>query len=439
MTAREHTPESGTADPAGARGVAAARSNPPGPGHPPVWSAAADAAQRAAYLTELTTLLWPEPARAAVGRGSGLGPATYEYLVLPGARQPRLVLPRRPRRAAAAAVLGFNSDRSRRARIRSRALRAALLSGLGPLALRDRVRVHGNGADTIETHLSAVLDRDIVIGFGVTPARANRKPVLQLLTPAGETVGFAKLGTDELTRALVRSEAGALRTLSRFPRAVTAVPRVLYEGTWREIAVLVQEPLPVWRPRGDASWPRVTAAMNEIARLAGVRVERAAASPYWTGIADTIARLDRASADAAALARLFDRLTAYGDTELAFGSWHGDWTRWNMAALPDTVLVWDWERFATGVPVGFDAIHYRLQDAIAGRGEPPRRALRACLATVDELLTPFGVGAGGLVAALYCVEIGARYLRDGQAEAGAPLGRLDHWLLPELGDHLARL
>ena len=36
------------------------------------------------------------------------------------------------------------------------------------------------------------------------------------------------------------------------------------------------------------------------------------------------------------------------------------------------------------------------------------------------------------VAMLYLVEIGTRYLRDRQADAGARLGRVDAWLLPVL-------
>ena len=36
------------------------------------------------------------------------------------------------------------------------------------------------------------------------------------------------------------------------------------------------------------------------------------------------------------------------------------------------------------------------------------------------------------MARLYLVEIAARYLLDGQAAAGARLGRVEHWLLPAL-------
>ena len=44
----------------------------------------------------------------------------------------------------------------------------------------------------------------------LSPARANRKPVLQLLTPQGQAAGFAKIGTNQLTRELVTAEYEAL-------------------------------------------------------------------------------------------------------------------------------------------------------------------------------------------------------------------------------------
>ena len=66
-----------------------------------------------------------------------------------------------------------------------------------------------------------------------------------------------------------------------------------------------------------------------------------------------------------------------------------------MASLADALLVWDWERFARGVPLGFDALHYALQrrhpaepvDAAAAVEAPSRRAA--------ELLLPFGVRPAG--------------------------------------------
>ena len=61
-----------------------------------------------------------------------------------------------------------------------------------------------------------------------------------------------------------------------------------------------------------------------------------------------------------------------------FGSWHGDWMPWNLLRSGTDLWVWDWERSASGVPVGLDAAHFRfdIESKIRGRRRrrrPPRR------------------------------------------------------------------
>ena len=89
--------------------------------------------------------------------------------------------------------------------------------------------------------------------------RANRKPVLQLLSPDGTTLGFAKLGVNRLTRRLVRAETSALVTLRYLRLSTVDTPRVLHTGRWRGHQVLVQEALPTWERRYPVG-ERVTAA-----------------------------------------------------------------------------------------------------------------------------------------------------------------------------------
>ena len=133
---------------------------------------------------------------------------------------------------------------------------------------------------------------------------------------------------------------------------------------------------------------------------------------------------------AAAVDRLVERR---GDTVLEFGAWHGDWAPWNMAALADAVLVWDWERFTPGVPFGFDAVHHELHARLE-RGEDAAVAVDATLNRAPVLLEPFGVtgDAAEVTALLHLVDLAVRYLADQQAEAGARLGFLGSWLLPVL-------
>ena len=285
--------------------------------------------------------------------------------------------------------------------------------------------------ESLVARLRQALGPDLVVSFHLGPPRANRKPVLQLLTPRGEPVGFAKVGATELTRRLVDAEQAALRSLAAAGLSTVEVPRVLHHEAYGDVAVLVQSALPVWE--GDRTVdPAVrTAAMREVAGHAGVRTEPVGGS-QWGG--ELAARLDKVT-DPATRELLAATLAAEAGRSLPLGAWHGDWTPWNMAVRAGRALVWDWERCAVGVPVGFDPVHYALQEALWRRGADPRAATAQVLAGVPALLAGYGLDPAdaAAVARLYLVEIAARYLLDGQAAAGARLGRLERWLLPALG------
>jgi hypothetical protein len=368
-------------------------------------------------------------------------PNDRELLCLPGAGSPRLLLPAAQRRAAAAAMRRYGEPRSRLARLRSRTLAAALRSGVGDFMLRDRLRVHApDGVPTLERHLGEVLGEPVLLSMHVGPPRATRKPVLQLLTPDGRTVGFAKVGVNPLTNALVRAELDALRVLAGAGLMVIKVPEVLHHGSWRDSQILVLEPLPVWERRAPATEQRRLVAMREVAATGGLRTQPLCDSHFWQKLRVAVGELPGEWAHAVQLA-LADVAAAKGHRQLTFGSWHGDWNPGNMAVLRDRVLVWDWERYAKGVPVGFDPLHYAVQTDITYHEQPPELVVRRHLAGAGKLLAPFGVPLqdASLVAVLYLAHLAVRYLRDRQAEAGADLGRLDSWLLPALRTAAARL
>ena len=68
--------------------------------------------------------------------------------------------------------------------------------------------------------------------------------------------------------------------------------------------------------------------------------------------------------------------------------------RGTRAVVADTVLAWDWERFAGGVPVGFDALHYDLQPRALGRVDAAGAAAADSVRRAPGLLAPLGVPAG---------------------------------------------
>jgi hypothetical protein len=394
----------------------------------PIRRAAGDVALRAQYVGEVLDVLYPPPA-------SGTGLRT-EFVVVPNARRPRLLVPVGSRQVAAAAVRRYAQPAARTARFKRDLAALALRTGVDRALLRDRITVTRSvGADTFEHYLRRVLDWDVTFSVHIGPARANRKPVVQLLSTGGETIGFAKLGTNPLTRRLVRSETTALTALRHARLSTVDTPRVVHAGRWRGHEVLVQEALPAWQSRHPAGL-RLPAAMREVASCFGLTRTTLSASRYAVTLRKTLAAVNSGELHDAT----DGLLTRRGDTALEFGAWHGDWAPWNMAALAGSLLVWDWERFTPGVPMGFDALHHALHVRLE-RGKPARAAVSDVVSRAPELLAPFDVApdAARVTALLYLVDLASRYLIDKQAEAGARLGVLGTWLLPVLLQRLAEL
>ena len=404
---------------------------------------------RGDYLWEVLGTLWPSPESVSRcgrprpgrpgGQGRSDGSGSTELLIFPDERRAALLVPRRPRRVAAVALRNYKASGTARDRLRLRAAALLARAGLAEV-LPDRIRIEPGPAGTdadIADHLRATLRRDVLVSLYIGAPRANRKPVLQALTPGGELLGFVKVGVNPLTRRLVRAEAGALAFLASVPLSRLEPPRLLYHGQWQGNEVLVQQAFPAGRPA--KSQAELGGAMAELAGVRGLSHQPLADSPYLGGLR---ARL-RALADsefAGPIGQAVELLSPAAGI-LAFGSWHGDWTPWNMTMSRGRALVWDWERFETGVPVGFDAAHFWLQGAIIRGGIAPMDAAERAVTGAPEVLAPFGLdpGAASRVAVLYLAEIAARYLQDGQAEAGARLGRIGDWLLPVLMRHARRL
>jgi hypothetical protein len=398
-------------------------------------------------LADVCAVLWPRPATTSVSRrGRPAGPDERDFILLPSARRPRLLVPA-TRRASAAAVRRYGEPGSARAWTASRLLALALAGGAASAGLGGRLRIRaGSGTDTIEAYLNAVLGRDVLISTHLGAARANRKPVLQLLTAGGEAAGFVKISVNPLTRDLIRAERAALDALATEQFRGLTVPRVLHHGQWQDREVLVMSALPVWRRRRPLAPGQLAAAMAELAAVGSDgsgRRRPLAGSPYLTRLTDRLGAAP-SGPDRDALAAALDTLAASAaadGTELGFGAWHGDWTGWNMACTADGLLVWDWERFTRDVPVGFDAVHYRLQAAVVRGRQAPAEAAAECVRTAPQSLAALGgtSAQARLVALLYLAELSTRYLADRQAEAGARLGRPGTWLIPAIEEAVSRL
>lgn len=395
---------------------------------------------RSVYLAEMLGTLWPEPARITFpSRMSPAKESRAEFICIPNDRRPKLLVPRRPRRTSARAVRNYKMFATGFARAQVLLLSgAARLGTLDLLPRRIRIESDSTAPDAdISNYLRDALSREIVICMYIGPPRAVQKPILQLLSPDAETFAFVKVGVDPHTQGLVRGEARSLSTLGAASLRHIVVPKLLHYGKWGEHEVLVQEAL--CRVGNGTIPPRLLdSAMQEIAKVHGTSTCLLGASQYWSDLRGRINNL-RPSSSSASLLRAMDQ-TIFSDAteELLFGSWHGDWGPWNMTHSEGRLLAWDWEHFEVGVPVGFDAVHHRVQSATM-TGVEPQIAFRRAFNEAPGLLAPFGIRSSmaRVVVLLYAMEIATRYLHDGEPDhRGSAMGSL-RWLAPVLVDGMS--
>ena len=295
----------------------------------------------------------------------------------------------------------------------------------------------------IDGYLRETLGRELWLGVYLGPPRAVQKPVLQLISPGSGTFAFAKLGVTPYTRDLVRTEVAVLARLRDVSWQHLRIPAVLHHGHWHSHEVLVLQALRRRRTGSDSSPPElITQAAVELARCRGTRSTPVLNSDYWQSLRSRIESLTGGPSPAAAtlghavehlqehLSTSVGSATVTGGPVIEFGAWHGDWADWNLAVSGDHVLVWDWELFGDDVPLGFDAVHRKVQNGVIFGGLSPQQSFAQALEHSPELLAPFAVtpAHAGLVTLLYTVEIATRYLEV--AEHSTLLADLDGWLAP---------
>lgn len=384
------------------------------------------------YLAAMAERLWPGAgAREAVGAP----PHEMVFLAAPSGREPRFLLP--PGRSGARALRAFSGNASRLNRLRTQLVGGVVALGLGGLLFRDRIRVV-DSPEGISAEMTRILGTPVRIAVYGGHRRANRKPVLAAMDRRGRVLAFAKVGTTPLATELVKVEAAALDQLAGSAPSGVHVPKLISAGTWRGMALVVQEALPVRRRRSMDDDVLLT-TVGGIARLHGLSTLPWGSSGHAVAVRQRIERTPESPA-LAVLRRMVDELAA-DPLPLPTGCWHGDFTPWNSAVSGSDVLVWDWERFATGVPVGFDLLHFDLQPQLARAQQPAEEHPRALLAGAPGRLAALGLTReqARRVAVAYLVEIASRYLADDQAGVGARVGDVAAWLVPVIAEAVPAL
>lgn len=344
--------------------------------------------------------------------------AAERYLAVPSLRRARFIVPLTTRAAAVSSVVSYNRLRAPATRLSRRGVGLAVATGAGRLTgERFHVHVRGGGFrqdQLLSARLAELFEVERVgVGVGVRPAGPNSKPTLVCLADDGRPLGFAKVGWNDLTAAMVATEALALRRAAGEGLPLV-VPRVHFEGRWQERQLCVTEPLPPdvrrWGPSRPAPDVEVTLAVagtgtTSRQRLAGseqLRLLRSRAAAGWD------ASIRRSYLEL--VARLESSRAAAG--EMRFGAWHGDWTPWNLGhSRQHGLAAWDWEHYRDGVLTGLDLVNWHFRVALNIGGEPVGGALQHALRQAEPMLRELDRAAGfpALVTGVFALELTARY------------------------------
>lgn len=254
--------------------------------------------------------------------------------------------------------------------------------------------------DVLRDELKLPIHRLVIL---CGPPRANQKPVLQAIDRLGRTVAFAKLAWNDLTTTLLAHEQRVLSDLATRQLAPVEIPRVIGSGLVDGVTWLALSPVRAHFSRRALTHLHAADAIAQV----GVVHESTLGHPDLAGA--YVRRADGLPLATTAVERL---LNDHGSQPLTIGSWHGDFVPWNMSTGKSTIAVWDWERFATGVPIGFDRLHFAMQVAAHRTGLTVAQAIAATRAALPSLLSTVEPAGRAATFDAYLAEMLIRYEHD---------------------------
>ena len=368
------------------------------------------------HYARLSSELWPasdliDAAPESIPKG------THREFGLTMRRGALTLFPLGSRRAAADAMLRWtDADRPADIAVRSLAWCAAR-AGLLRFMIQGRVGIRTASdpgtAQTLHEYLASSMGSQAVeISCAFGSPRPNQKPVVRIHSDDGRTLGFAKIGWNETTRTLIDHEADFLAASAGVPTRTFDLPRLIHRGRWNGHSIAITAPL-----MGGAAIRRHTspgiAVIEEVAALGDPGTAPMVASSYRASVESRMQRMrPDASSTAREAIREVDR--RWSQLPLRFGRWHGDWTPWNMATRGGHPIVWDWERTAPSVPVGFDLLHYAFHRRLASGRDDPDRCLIEAARSVAPSMRVIDV-EGARLDATICLYVLEMHVRFGDA------------------------
>jgi thymidylate kinase/predicted pyridoxine 5'-phosphate oxidase superfamily flavin-nucleotide-binding protein len=209
------------------------------------------------------------------------------------------------------------------------------------------------------------------LGFAVslgTPG-PHRKPVIQVVTPKGRTVAYAKVGANAATDALVKNEAATLLRLSQRDGLSFTFPRAMGSADWNGHPINLQSaPAAALHAASDNFSPEYLSIVDQISAIDRSR-SVLCKSEFWSALTAKI-HATRHPYFRHLLMRIAEVLSQrFGSQEFVFHFSHGDLAPWNLRRVADRLYLFDWEYAAPDRPVGWDIFHFFVQTGSLLKGD----------------------------------------------------------------------
>lgn len=186
----------------------------------------------------------------------------------------------------------------------------------------------------------------------------HRKTAVQVMSSAGDILGYAKLSRAAHLRPYLRNEADMLARMAQLSLSSADFPRPIVARETDGLSLLVTDSLKTWAHSAPLTPDsRHRAFLEELQARTGSR----GAQPVLDWIEGQAQALSPVAGTAwqARLIQASDRLRPMAKG-MALCLAHGDFTPWNTFVQGDRLYVFDWEYAQPAWPVGFDLAHFLL-------------------------------------------------------------------------------
>jgi hypothetical protein len=264
---------------------------------------------------------------------------------IPSIDRTHWLLPLAGRRVEAASVSGLVTPWRYHDRLKKDVL--LWMARVGRLRLvGDTVVLGRRSRSALEIELERVLDvSPIVLAMKTGPLGIMRKVTLQIMTPGGDVIGYAKLATSPDARAVVQREVECLKDLSTYPELRDVVPRLV--GSFEIPSGLVGVLAPGPSRRGPAQFGGPHREFLRTMAAATGRHLRFADSEMWKDMQAKRRALESVLVEPwrqRITTTLHDVEASLGSREFLLGTAHRDFGPWNTRLREDgRLFVFDWD------------------------------------------------------------------------------------------------